>query len=68
MTGRDLKQIYKPYVIALKNAEEQVLSVAKEAYHERIEIPRVKTSLNRIFLFNVFGHFKGYYKTKFLLK
>lgn len=68
VTSSDLKQIYKPYVIALKTAEQQVLSVAKETYHERIEIPRIKKSLNRIFLFNVFGHFKGYYKAKFLLK
>ena len=64
-----LRYIYKPYVIALKDAEEELDSISSvNTFHEIKEIPRINKSLRRKYRFSVYGHFDNYYKRKYLIK
>ncbi len=69
LTHGHLTNIYKPYVIALKEVEKELRSISKDnLFHEIKEIPRINKSLRRMYRFHVFGHLNNYYKTRYLIK
>lgn len=64
-----LKNLYKPYVIALKHAENLLSALpGVELLHEKKEIPRIRKSLRRMFRLHIMGQFKNYYTFKYLTK
>ncbi|WP_316746578.1 glycosyl transferase [Pedobacter gandavensis] len=69
LTKSDIKTIYKPYVQALNEAKDVLLTLTGgEYFHEVTEIPRIRKSLRRMFHFHCFGHINNYYSTKYLTK
>jgi hypothetical protein len=69
LTKDDINYIYKPYIKALYEAKDKLQIVAgAQAFHETIEIPRIRKSLKRMFYLYILGHFNNYYTSGYLIK
>lgn len=69
LSGEHLTAIYKPYIIALKDAERELNPISTASpFHEMKEIPRINKSLRRMYRLHVLGHLNNYYKTRYLIK
>jgi hypothetical protein len=65
---KSLQIFYEPYIKALHEADNVLSKVSDEMFHELLPIPRIKKSLRRMFLYNVFGKFDNYYKYNYIVK
>lgn len=69
ISSNTLKNLYKPYVLALKQAENLLSAFpGVELSHETEQIRRIKKSLRRMFRLHVMGQFNNYYTFKHLTK
>ncbi|WP_160714813.1 glycosyl transferase [Chitinophaga solisilvae] len=67
ITLPQMRSIYKPYIKALQAAEQELAAAGLTGtFHETREIPRLHTSLNRLFKYYLAGYTNKYYKRKYI--
>lgn len=65
----DIEFIYKPYIRALVSAGKEIKSFSQNLIsHETHQIPRIRTSLRRMFKLYVLGKFREYYHQSYFLR
>ncbi len=61
--------IYGPYVAALQQADKTLKQINRShLFHEEMEVPRLRKSLRRKYLYYIKGRFRKYYKQSYILK
>ncbi|WP_454881703.1 glycosyl transferase [Sphingobacterium detergens] len=69
MTDNDIELLYKPYIRTLVSAGREIKSLSNTVVsHEINEIPRIRTSLRRMFKLYVLGKFREYYHQSYFFK
>ncbi len=65
----DAMKVYAPYVKALQEADSRLMSIdPAHVFHEEAEIPRLKKSLRRKYLYYIKGKFRNYYRQSYILR
>lgn len=69
ISDNDIEFLYKPYIRVLKDAGREIKTLSHSLrFHEINEIPRIRTSLHRMFKLYVLGKFREYYHQSYFLK
>lgn len=69
ISDNDIEFLYKPYIRVLRDAGREIRSLSHSLkFHETDPIPRITTSLRRMFKLYVFGKFQHYYHQSYFLR
>jgi len=69
VSDNDVEFLYKPYIKALVSVERELKSLSHRVVaHETYEIPRIRTSLRRMFKLYVLGKFREFYHQSYFLR
>lgn len=64
-----MRLIYSHYIKALEQADNQLKNIEpNHVFHEELEIPRLKKSIRRMFIFHFKKKFRYYYKRSYILQ
>lgn len=61
--------VYAPYVKALQEADQLLLTINQDhIFHEEIEVPKLKKSIRRKYLYHIKGRFRNFFKQSYILR
>ncbi|PUV23701.1 glycosyl transferase [Sphingobacterium sp. DR205] len=69
LNDNDIEFLYKPYIKMLTCADREIKALSRKIVsHEINEIPRIRTSLRRMFKLYALGKFREYYHKSYFLR